>query len=297
MQTTPTFRRPTLLGLRLLLPAVPLLLLPLVLPHARADGATAAVGYTSIHTDIADKDYLGGGWGLNATEIYVVPFRINTLGNYSLTSASFLFQSQAYGGDPNTSGGGQHGGGPPPTDGGSGGDPVYSVYPGASELSVQVFSSLPDSLTLPTSLVTFADFEGYPNGGGNVTLTPLSSSPTLNADTTYYLSIYKPINPYSGIFWGAPEWSGGPVDGDPDFVSALYDNGTQLPFYKITADGVTEHYGVIGGFSLTATAVSAVPEPATAAAILGGSVLAAALWVRRRRKNIAAPRESSPPQP
>ena len=297
MRTTPAFRGPTLLGLRLFLPAAILLSLPLVLPHARADDATAAVGYTSINADTASHLYLRSGWGLNATEIYVVPFRINTLGNYSLTSVSFLFQSQAYGGDPDTSGGNEHGGGPPPGDGSSEGDPVDSVYPGASELSVQVFSSLPDSLTLPISLVTFADFEGYPNGGGNVTLTPLSS-PTLNADTTYYLSIYKPINPYSSILWGMPVWSGDPVDGPAlDYIAGLYDNGTQLPFYKVTADGVTGHYGVIGGFSLTATAVSAVPEPATAAVILGGSVAAAALWVRRRRKNIAAPRESSPPQP
>lgn len=206
-----------------------------------------------------------------------------------------LFQTESYGGDPNTSGGGQHGGGPPPTDGSSEGNPVYSLYPGANELSIQVFSSLPDSLTLPTSLVTFGALSDIPNGGGIVTYTALSL-PTLNADTTYYLSVHKPINPYSFILWGMP--SGSPID-SPLFgpITGLYDNGTQFPFYKVTADGVTDHYGVIGGFSLTATAVSAIPEPATAAVILGGSVLAAALWVRRRRKNAAVTRESSPPQP
>ncbi len=285
MRTTPAFRRPTLLGLRLLLPAAILLSLTLVLPQARANDDTAAVGYTSINAGTASHNDLGGGWGLYATEIYFVPFRINTLGNYSLTSVSFLFQSQAYGGDPNTSGGSEHGGGP-----GGIGEPTYSMYPHASELSIQVFSSLPNSLTLPTSLVTFAAFGGYPNGGGNVTFTPLSF-PTLNADTTYYLSAYKPINPYSSISWVMPEWLGDPVDGpSSDPIAGLYDNGTQLPFYKVTADGVTEHYGVVGGFSLTATAVSAVPEPATTAVILGGCVLAAALWVRRRRSKVADPR-------
>lgn len=295
MRTTPAFRRPTLLGLRLLLPAAILLSLPLVLPHARADGATAAVGYTSINAGIASPNDLSGGWGLNATEIYVVPFRINTLGNYSLTSLSLLFVTDAYGGDPSTSGGVGHGGGPPPSDGGSGPDPDYEYPPGVG-LSVQVFSSLPDSLTLPTSLVTFGFATAIPNGGGITTFMPLSS-PTLNADTTYYLSVYQPTNPYASVGWGMPEWSG-LVDGPlSDPIAGLYDNGTQLPYYKVTADGGTEHYGVIGGFSLTATAVSAVPEPATAAVILGGSVLAAALCVRRRRKNIAATRESSPPQP
>ena len=275
MRSTPTFRRPTLPGLRLLLTAAILLSLTLVLPHARAADDTATVGYTSINTGTATPLDLSGGWGLRATEIYVVPFRINTLGNYSLTSLSLLFQSQSYGGDPNTSGGDQHGGGP-------GGGPIYSVYPHASELSIQVFSSLPDSLTLPTSLVTFAASNGYPNGGGIVTFTPLSS-PTLNADTTYFLSVYKPINPYSAITWGMP--SGSPADSPLGFdpITGLHDNGTRFPFHKVTADGVTNHYDIIGGFSLTATAVSAIPEPATTAVILGGSVIAAARWVRRRR--------------
>lgn len=283
MRTTPASRRPTLPGLRLLLPAAILLSLPLALPHTRADDDTAAVGYTSINAGTASHLYLSGGWGLNAREIYVVPFRINTLGSYSLTSLSLLFESQAYGGDPNTSGGDQHGGGP-------GGGPTYSLYPHGTELSIQVFSSLPDSLTLPASLVTFGNVLSLPNGGGIVTFTPLSS-PTLNADTTYYLSAYKPINPYSSISWSIPDWSGSPVDGpSPDPIAGLLDDGTRLPFYIVTADGVTEHYGVGGGFSLTATAVSAVPEPATTAVILGGSVLAAALWVRRRRTKVADPR-------
>lgn len=289
MRTTPAFRRPPLPGLRLLLPAAILLSLTLVLPPTRANDATAAVGYTSINTGIATPSDLSGGWGLSTTEIYVVPFRINTLGNYSLTSLSLLFQSQSYGGDPNTSGGDQHGGGPPPTDGSSEGGPIYSLYPNAGELSIQVFSSLPDSLTLPTSLVTFAALHGYPNGGGIVTFTPLSS-PTLNPDTTYFLSVYKPINPYSAITWGMPSGSlaDSPLGFDP--ITGLHDNGTRFPFHKVTADGVTNHYDIIGGFSLTATAVSAIPEPATTAVILGGGVLAAALWVRRRRTKVAESR-------
>lgn len=289
MRTTPAFRRPAHPGLRLLLPAAILLSLTLVLPHARANDDTAAVGYTSVNAGTATPLDISGGWGLNATEIYVVPFRINTLGNYSLTSLSFLFQSQSYGGDPNTSGGDQHGGGPPPTDDSSEGGPIYSQYPNAGELSIQVFSSLPDSLTLPTSLVNFASFSGYPNGGGIVTFTPLSS-PTLNSDTTYFLSVYKPINPYSAITWGMP--SGSPADSPLGFdpITGLHDNGTRFPFHKVTADGVTNHYDIIGGFSLTATAVSAIPEPATTAVILGGSMIAAALWVRRRRTKVAESR-------
>ena len=76
--------------------------------------------------------------------------------------------------------------------------------------------------------------------------------------------------------------SGGAFPGDNP-VTNLVGDGTPLVYYKITSTGVQSFYDNVGGFTIAANAVTAIPEPASVGAIAGLGVLATAAWVRRRR--------------
>lgn len=195
--------------------------------------------------------------GMTTSTAYIVPFRFNSIGNYSLTSISLLL---------------------------SGNSSVTS-------LSLSVSSTLPTDLTAPTALTTFSTTGTLGSTPAAFTFNA-GATPTLTAGTTYYLRFA-----YTGtdtVNWIKVNSNGNTGSGGVPALSpveSLYSSITasggepNLSYRSVTSSGFTDGFDNIGGFSITA---SAIPEPSTYAAIFGAAALVGAVVVRRRRRRRAA---------
>jgi len=187
--------------------------------------------------------------GMSTGTGYIVPFRVNSLGDYSLTSVSLLL---------------------------SGNSSVTS-------LSLSVSSTLPTDLTAPTALTTFTTT-------GALGATPAAftfnagATPTLTAGTTYYFRVaYTGTDTVNWIRANGTAISGSGGIPPLSFIDSSFAAGQAITYRSVTSGGFTDLNNHIGAFSITANAVSAVPEPSTYAALAGALALAAAFFVRRRR--------------
>jgi hypothetical protein len=222
-------------------------------------GTPTKVGYGSI----ADGNVPGSTFAFqtfSTGSVVVIPFTFNSLETYALTSVNLLLSTST--GSASLSG-----------------------------LSLEVFSTAPaDSTSLPSVVTSFVSTGTATSTLGIHTFTA-TSSPILEADTTYYLGLT-----YFGtdtLAWNAT--IGTPVGSGPVDLSDTYQDGVMFNFYVLNAGVKTDYATQLGGFSITAAAVSAVPEPATTTALAAGAVLTAALWVRWRRRRDGRSGEERPP--
>ncbi len=193
--------------------------------------------------------------GASAGTVLVVPFAFNGTGNYSLVSVSLLLRGNA----------------------------------SLSGLSLTASSTLPTTSAAPTT-TTLATF----STSGTLTSTPTAYNFTANAasdldfGTTYYLRLA-----YTGpddVNWIRTDTTDTLINNSNMFpVISTHPDGTLFYFRSITDESFTDYYGAIGGFSITANAVSAVPEPGAVAALAGGTALLAGFFVRWRRSRAIAP--------
>lgn len=259
-----------------------LFLLTAMVAAPRAFSQTAIVGYSSTWGGTAP----GSVYPFHTTSadtVIVVPFAINSLGNYTLTSTSLLLRALTlHGGELPADSHDPHPGHELP---GSGAGDID-----LNNASIRIFSTLPTSLALPTSLVTYATQYTGASESPAVYTYLINSAPTFTAGQTYYLAISL-----GGILaWDMTTGDsyGGTYPGDNP-VTSLVGDGTPLVYYKITSSGVQSFYDNVGGFAIAANAVTVIPEPANVGAIAASSVLATAVWVRRRRRAAAIATEYS----
>ena len=226
---------------------------------SRLRAQTATLGYDPVANLVSPTVLTFTGASLNATTAFVVPFQFNTLGNYSLTSVSLLLAGNA----------------------------------SLAQFSLAVSTTLPTDLTPPTALTTFSA-TGTLSGTEAAYNFTSGATPTLAANTTYYFRVA-----YTGTDtanWIAAAANGTGATGSGGFVfvpvsGALLStsNGyggvftSAVTYRSLTSGGFTNVQDTLGAFSITATAVSAIPEPSTYAALAGAATLAAALYVRRRK--------------
>lgn len=290
MQPSSSFRPSRYLCFRPLLTAITLLALSCALREARGQvtiGHQAAANKTTAQSD----DAFPFVTGLTSDTLIVIPFSFNSVGSYTLAetrlllrdgSSSYLLggEGPAEGSNPNTSGSFSGGGGA------SGTGDTGANSPSFSGVSINVFSTLPTSSAVPTSLLSFSTAHiGGPSWNAfHFYHYSADAAPTFTGGVTYYLGIT-----YVGT--GILEWDLNfddhynlPYPGDIPLTS-IVGNSDPLVFYKVTAAGVENFYDNVGGFSITANVVSAIPEPAAVAVLAASSVLALALFVRWRRRH------------
>ncbi len=251
-------------------------IIPAVLRRLRnasiALGLTALCGVSVLRAQTATIGYdplaNTGGFifkSFTASTAYVVPFQFNTLGDYSINSVSLLLRGDA----------------------------------DLADFTLSVSTTLPSDLTAPTSLTTFST-TGTLSGSDVVYSFSSGATPTLAANTTYYLRVgYNGANTAN---WIATSGGGvgvnnygafvfNPVSGAVFGGTAGYGglNADPITYRSLTSGGFNDSEATMGGFSLTASAVSVIPEPAAYASLVGAVTLAAALFVRRRRQNSSGP--------
>ncbi len=227
---------------------------------------TATIGYATIADGAGLNANLFTATGIeNRSDVYV-PFQINTLGNYSLTSVSLLLA-----GTGNVSG-----------------------------LTLLATSSLGTANGTPGSSVAIFSGSGTLSGTASVFTFNASSSSTLAANTTYYL--YLGFNSATDINWirasvvgeggsglGAFGDAGGSGGGGFNPITGTIATTTSTGTFRFFVSGygtTAERFGAnFPGISITASAMSAVPEPSTYAAICGAGALVAAIVIRRRRRS------------
>jgi len=229
----------------------------LVLAGTSSLVAQTTIGYSPVANYNAPTVAIFTGTSLNSSTAFIVPFQINTLGNYSLTSVSLLLAGNA----------------------------------SLSDFSLSVSSTLPTDLTAPTALTAFSA-AGTLTGTETAYNFTSGATPTLAANTTYYFRIA-----YTGgatANWIKPTDGGASGSGgipaltffDSVLISGSGSGGTTataITYRSLTSGGFSDGYNVMGAFSITASAASAIPEPATYAAIFGGLALVGAVVLRRRR--------------
>lgn len=231
------------------------------LAFSRLPAQTATIGYSPVSNLVTPTVLTFTGASLNANTAFVVPFQFNTLGNYSLTSVSLLLAGNA----------------------------------NLANFSLSVSSTLPTDLTPPTALTTFSA-TGTLNSTASAYSFTSGATPTLAANTTYYFRVA-----YTGsdaANWIASAANGTGATGSGGFVfvpvtGALLStsNGyggvftSAVTYRSLTSGGFTNVQDTMGAFSITANAVSAIPEPSTYAALAGAATLAAAFYVRRRKNH------------
>ncbi len=301
MQKSPALRPTLRFGLRPLLAACLLFGSTFAVHGAEGQGTVGHAGITTNNALAPNPTTFANG--MNADTVFVVPFAISyPEGESYIVNGVNLFLRDgalpmAAGSDsgavPNTSGGGGD-----PGDGGGGGTPGSDgevlPLPLFSGVSINIFSTLPTSLSLPTSLLDFSSPSGVLSRTPYSRHFSASSTAIFNAGVTYYLALS-----YSGP--GNMEWVkmtndsfGHTFPGDIP-VTSLVGDSDPLVFYRVTAGGVEGFYDNVGGFSIAANVISAIPEPATVGAVAASGVLALALFVRWRSRRAAASVEVGPP--
>ncbi len=225
-------------------------------------GTPTKVGYGSI----ADGNVPGGSFAFKtftSGSVIVIPFQFNSLGAYTLTSASLLLKTDANN---------------------------ISLF----DLSLVVYDTIPpDSTSLPAAVTSFASTDVAPSNTLGIHTFTATSSPTLEAGRDYYLGVTF-FGPHT-LAWNLTAED--PTGSGPVVVADTYEDGTTFSYYLLSAGGggTTRLIEQVGGFSITAAAITAVPEPATTTALAAGAVLTAALWIRWRRRR--AGRTGEEPQP
>lgn len=215
---------------------------------------TATIGYNSVSNPLAPTVLRFNDASLTASTAYIVPIQINSIGNYSLTSVSLLLAGNA----------------------------------NLAHFSLSVSSTLPTDLTPPTALTTFST-TGTLSGTETAYNFTSGATPTLAANTTYYFRVaYTGTDTANWILTGGSAFTGSGSTPSLTFIDSAFAANTLLTYRSVTnvgGSGVTysNDYGNLGAFSITATAVSAIPEPSTYAAIAGALTLVGAILVRRRQ--------------
>ncbi|MBI3886460.1 MAG: PEP-CTERM sorting domain-containing protein [Opitutae bacterium] len=247
MPTLPLSVAPATRGVRRTLAAALALAAAFGVAPLRAQ--TATIGHSPVANAVAPDVSIFTGASLNPNTAFIVPFQFNTLGDYSLTSVSLLLSGNA----------------------------------SLADFDLSASSTLPTDLTAPTALTTFAT-TGTLSGTETAYNFASGTSATYLGGTTYYFRVAYTgtgtanwIKPTDGGFTG----SGGipPLT----FIDSALVDGPDISYRSLTSGGFTDSFNNIGAFSITATAVSAVPEPSTYAAIFGAVVLLGAVVARRRR--------------
>jgi hypothetical protein len=210
---------------------------------------TATIGYSPVANPLAPAVFAFTGASLDANTAFIVPFRFNTLGDYSLTSVSLLLAGNA----------------------------------NLTHFSLSVSSTLPTDLTPPTALTTFAATGTLSSTETAYNFTT-GATPTLAANTTYYFRVaYTGTDTANWILTGGSAFSGSGSTPSLTFINSAFAANTLITYRSVASGDFSNDYGNLGAFSITASAVSAIPEPSTYAALAGGLTLAAALYVRRRQ--------------
>lgn len=210
---------------------------------------TATIGYNPVSNPLTPTVLTFTGASLDANTAFIVPFRFNTLGDYSLTSVSLLLAGNA----------------------------------NLTNFSLSVSSTLPTDLTPPTALTTFST-TGTLSGTETAYNFTTGATPTLAANTTYYFRVaYTGTDTANWIKTGGSAFTGSGSTPSLTFIDSAFAANTLLTYRSVASGGFSNDYGNLGAFSITANAVSAIPEPSTYAALAGGLTLAAALYVRRRQ--------------
>ena len=215
---------------------------------------TATIGYNSVSNPLAPTVLRFNDASLTASTAYIVPIQINSIGDYSLTSVSLLLAGNA----------------------------------NLAHFSLSVSSTLPTDLTPPTALTTFST-TGTLSGTETAYNFTSGATPTLAANTTYYFRVaYTGTDTANWIKTGGSAFSGSGSTPSLTFIDSAFAANTLLTYRSVTnvgGSGVTysNDYGNLGAFSITASAVSAIPEPSTYAAIAGALTLVGAILVRRRQ--------------
>jgi hypothetical protein len=210
---------------------------------------TATIGYNPVSNPLAPTVPIFTGASLDATTAFIVPFRFNTLGDYSLTSVSLLLAGNA----------------------------------NLTHFSLSVAATLPTDLTPPTALTTFSA-TGTLSGTESAYSFTSGATPTLAANTTYYFRVaYTGTDTANWIKTGGSAFTGSGSTPSLTFIDSAFAANTLLTYRSVASGEFSNDYGNLGAFSITASAVSAIPEPSTYAALAGGLTLAAALYVRRRQ--------------
>lgn len=227
---------------------------------------TLIVGYNAVTNTVSPTVNIFTDASLDADTAFIIPFFFEAeqflaenesfSGNYAIDSISLLLAGDA----------------------------------SLADFSLSVSSTLPTDLTAPGALVSFSSASTLVGTETAYTFSP-SAVVSLVADTTYYIRVG-----YTGT--GTANWILAGNPGVPDFGSgsgptfgAIFTTenpGTTISYRAVTSSGFSNEFATVGAFSITATAISAVPEPATYAGIVGAATLAAALMVRRRRNRAPA---------
>ena len=219
---------------------------------------TATIGYNPVSNQIAPTVLRFNTASLNENTAFIVPFQFNSLGDYSLTSVKLLLAGNA----------------------------------DLAEFSLSVSSTLPTDLTPPSALLTFSTTGTLSGTESAYTFTP-SATPTLAANTTYYYRVaYTGADTANWILSGGSTFTGSGSTPSLTFIDSAFAANTFITYRSVTNGGSSsgssvplynDYYGNMGAFSITASAVSAIPEPSTYAAIAGALTLIGALVVRRRQ--------------
>lgn len=222
---------------------------------------TATIGYDPVANLLSPTVLRFNTASLNANTAFIFPFRFNTLGDYSLTSVKLLLAGDA----------------------------------DLADFSLSVSSTLPTDLTPPSALINFSTTGTLSSTESAYTFTP-GATPTLAANTTYYYRVaYTGGDTANWILSGGTSYTGSGSTPSLTFIDSAFAANTLITYRSVTIGGsssggsssagplYTDNYGNVGAFSITASAVSAIPEPSTYAAIAGALTLAAAIVVRRRR--------------
>ena len=243
---------------------VPVLIAAVTLGVSGLRAQTLVVGYSTVANTVSPTVNVFTGASLDANTAIIIPFLFqeeNFLdlnpsysGNYAIDSISLLLAGNA----------------------------------SLADFSLSVSSTLPTSLTPPSALVSFSA-TGTLSGTESAYTFSRSAAVSLVGDTTYYFRVG-----YTGA--GTANWIMAGNPGTPDFGSGsgptwgaiiTTENPSDAISYRsVTSSGFSNDIATVGAFSITATAVSAVPEPAAFASLIGVATLGAALFVRRRRNPV-----------
>jgi hypothetical protein len=229
---------------------------------------TLTIGYGEENT-VSPTVNIFTGASLEANTAFIIPFQFNSeifTDGFYLNSVSLLLSGDA----------------------------------SLADFSLSVSSALPTDLILPSALVTFSSTGLLGETGLARTFTPNAtvnipsiSSGSFGSESgsgpsffTYYLRVaYTGTDTANWILAGN---AGTPYSGSgssPTFSAfrGTLDPSEVISYRSVTSEGYENDFATLGAFSITATAVTAVPEPATYAGIIGAATLAVALVVRRRR--------------
>jgi hypothetical protein len=241
--------------------------------------APRAVAQTTIgHVPITDGGTTSTFFTITGHNQIFVPFKFSSIGSYNVSSVNLFLQNF-----------------------------------NAENIGVTLVNALPSGTTIASDMATFTN----PGSGGSVggpanTAFTATSSPTLTAGTEYYIRVYSKGAPLSGttpttVGTWLYDYNGSYTTvalsaltsalGTTDAISfrnTLYSTAFTGSLSQPASYSTVGDYDRLGQFSITANALTAVPEPATYATLVGLTVLGVALGMRTRKRRQLA--QSSAPR-